>query len=412
MTRLKRLSASLATLGITAALLTFGPATGGLAQVTSWDAAADFSGTFNPSGAWSYGWSASRGSAFNLDTVATTVSGLNVWNYSSTQVEPDVFYNGTTSTINPAHTNPIPAGTLAFHPGPTGQNAIVRWTAPSTGSYNLAATFTGRDQVGPTTTDVAVLSKGTQLWAGEVTGFLATQTFSAGPLNLSAGDSIDFTVGFGTDRTYLYDSTGLSAAISSLADTTPPVISITTPAQGATYVLNQGAVAAYACNDPDSLSVTCVGSVPSGSPVDTASVGSKTFTVVATDPAGNVAKASATYSVSYGICWFYDQTKAVQSGATVPVKLALCDANNVDESSPDITVTAVAVTRLATSAPGVLDSPGNSNPDSNFRFDPDLGTNGGYHFNLSTQGLTGGTYALTFSVSGDPTLHTALFEVQ
>src|SRR5260370_34645151 len=213
MFRVRRLAASLGALVMRLAALGMGPATSAAAQATSWAAAADFSAASNPNGAWSYGWSASRGSTFNLDTVATTVSGLNVWNYSATQVEPDVFFNGTSGTINPSGTNPIPAGSLAFHPGPLGQNAVVRWTAPSTGAYAVGATFTGRDFVGPTTTDVAVLSSGALLWSGEVTGYGATQSYAASRLDLIAGDSLDFTVGFGTDGTYSYDSTGLSAGI-------------------------------------------------------------------------------------------------------------------------------------------------------------------------------------------------------
>ncbi len=410
MIRVRRLSASLGALVMTLAALGIGTATGAAAQATSWAAAGDFSAASNPNGAWSYGWSASRGSAFNLDTVATTVSGVNVWNYSATQVEPDVFFNGTSNTINPSGTNPIPAGTLAFHPGPIGQNAIVRWTAPSTGAYAIGATFTGRDFVGPTTTDVAVLSNGGLLWSGEVTGYLAMQSYAASRLDLIAGDTLDFTVGFGTDGTYSYDSTGLSADISQF-DTTPPVVSITTPADGATYTLNQSVMAAYACNDVDSTAVTCVGTAPSGSPIDTTSIGSKTFTVVGTDQANNQASASVPYSVGYGICWLYDQTKAVHSGAVVPIKLALCDSSNANQSSSTITVTAVAVTLVATGAPATLDSAGSSNPDSNFRFDSTLGTSGGYIFNLDTSGLAAGTYALSITVSGDPTLHSAQFAV-
>src|SRR6266851_5719412 len=200
MMRVRRLSASLGALVMTLAALGIGTATGAAAQATSWAAAGDFSAASNPNGAWSYGWSASRGSAFNLDTVATTVSGVNVWNYSATQVEPDVFFNGTSNTINPSGTNPIPAGSLAFHPGPLGQNAVVRWTAPTTGAYAIGATFTGRDFVGPTTTDVAVLSNGGLLWSAEVTGYLAMQSYAASRLDLIAGDTLDFTVGFGTDR--------------------------------------------------------------------------------------------------------------------------------------------------------------------------------------------------------------------
>ena len=410
MFRVRRLSASLGALVMTLAALGVGAATSAAAQATSWAAAGDFSAASNPNGAWSYGWSASRGSAFNLDTVATTVSGVNVWNYSATQVEPDVFFNGTSNTINPSGTNPIPAGTLAFHPGPLGQNAVVRWTAPSTGAYAIAATFTGRDFVGPTTTDVAVLSNGGLLWSGEVTGYLAMQSYAASRLDLIAGDTVDFTVGFGTDGTYSYDSTGLSADISQF-DTTPPVVSITTPAGGATYTLNQSVIAAYACSDVDSTAVTCVGTMPNGSPIDTASTGLKTFTAVGTDQANNQASASATYSVGYAICWLYDQTKEVHSGAVVPIKLALCDSGNANQSSSTITVTAIALTLVGTGSPVTLDFAGNSNPDNNFRFDSTLGTGGGYIFNLSTAGLAVGTYALTFTVSGDPTLHSAQFAV-
>jgi hypothetical protein len=35
-----------------------------------------------------------------------------------------------------------------------------------------------------------------------------------------------------------------------------------------------------------------------------------------------------------------------------------------------------------------------------------------YIFNLSTNGLSGGTWALTFTVSGDPTPHSTLFQLR
>ena len=398
--------------GIAAAALIPAAAISAGATTTSWDAAGDFSATANPNGAWSYGWSTSRGSMFNLLATPSTFNGVNVWSNASTPpLEPDVFFNGTSNVIAPNGTNPIPAGTLAFHPGAKGENAVVRWTAPMAGTFSVATTFTARDTVG-TTTDVAVLSNGSQLAGGEV-GPLPTQTFALGPLPLSAGDTIDFTVGFGTDGTDLFDSTGLDAKITTVVDTTPPAITITAPAAGASYVLNQTMLADYACTDPDdSAPVSCVGTVAAGSQIDTASVGSKTFTVVGTDQASNQATASVGYAVGYGICFLYDQTKAVHSGATVPIKLTLCDAAGVNQSSPAITLNAVGVTEISTGAPGALDSPGSSQPDNNFRFDPDVAVGGGYHFNLSTAGLATGTYALSFTAGGDPTVHLAQFQVQ
>jgi len=368
---------------------------------------ATFSATSNPNGSWSYGWSLNRGSLFNLDTSSSNVSGLEVWNFGG----PDVFYNPTSSTINPAGTNPIPPGTLAFHPGPNGENAIVRWTAPTAGSYNIAATFTGRDFVGPTTTDVAVLLNGSQLWVGEVTGYLADVSFSAAPLALNAGDTIDFTLGFGTDGNYYYDSTGLAAQVISV-DTTPPVVAITTPTQGAVYSLNQSVIASYSCIDPDSPSISCVGPVANGTGVDTSTLGSKTFTVVGTDQAGNQGSATSAYSVGYAICYLYDQTTAVRSGAVIPIKLEICDANGIDDSASTIALTAIGLTQISSNAPGTLASPGNSNPDNNFRFDATLGSSGGYIFNLSTSSLSTGTYVLSFTAAGDPTVHTAQFQVK
>jgi hypothetical protein len=141
-------------------------------------------------------------------------------------------------------------------------------------------------------------------------------------------------------------------------------------------------------------------------------VGSKTLSVTATDRAGNQAMTSVTYTVSYAICPLYDQTKAHSSGSTVPIKVSLCDAAGNDVSSSATVVTATGLVETSTNAPGVLDSTGGANPDNNFRFDPTLGTSGGYIYNLSTRGLTTGTYAVNFTVSGDPMPHSVQFEVR
>lgn len=61
---------------------------------------------------------------------------------------------------------------------------------------------------------------------------------------------------------------------------------------------------------------------------------------------------------------------------------------------------------------GVVQDSGNANPDNDFRFDSSLGGTGGYIFNLSTVGLTTGTYKINFNVSGDPSLYSAPFQVK
>jgi N-acetylglucosamine-6-sulfatase len=81
-------------------------------------------------------------------------------------------------------------------------------------------------------------------------------------------------------------------------DTTGPQITITTPPQGATYTLGQSVAASYSCTDADSGVTSCAGPVANGANIDTSSTGTKTFSVNATDKAGNTNSVSHTYTVN------------------------------------------------------------------------------------------------------------------
>jgi hypothetical protein len=125
---------------------------------------------------------------------------------------------------------------------------------------------------------------------------------------------------------------------------------------------------------------------------------------------GSVTAASsdtATLSVTFNICLLYDPTKAVKSGATYPIKIQLCDNNNSNVSSADITLHAVGVGQVSSSAYGDVIASGNANPDNNFRFD-----SGYYIYNLKTTGLSTGVYNLYFTAGEDPVLHTVQFQVK
>jgi hypothetical protein len=151
-------------------------------------------------------------------------------------------------------------------------------------------------------------------------------------------------------------------------------------------------------------SVTEVDTLPSA-------IGSYSFTVQATDVAGNVSQPSQVNYTVYGICALYDQTKAVHSGATIPVKMYLGNCGT-DLSSSSIVVHATGLFQMSslTSDPVVDD--GNANPDMDFRFDSTLGPSGGYIFNLKTSGLGTGNWVIQFTVAGDPTLHSLGFGVK
>jgi hypothetical protein len=114
-------------------------------------------------------------------------------------------------------------------------------------------------------------------------------------------------------------------------DIIPPTITLTTPPQGAAYTLNQVVNADYSCQDEAGGSglATCVGSVPSGSPIATASVGAKTFVVTASDNAGNATSLTHAYSVNYNFSGFFQPVdnlptvNLAKAGSAIPVMFSL-----------------------------------------------------------------------------------------
>ena len=211
-----RMALSAATLSLLIALITI------RAGAQTYDAAAQFSGTDNPDGVWSYGCTQSLGAAFHLYTQQVPIfSGVYDWRLNSSCGQtnpPSVAYNSTNAVLT-GGTVSVPAHTIWFHPGPEDQHSVLRFTAPASGNYQVKAVFWGDDFVGPTTTDVHVLHNGLGLYTGEVTGFgrpSSDQSFTT-TISVTAGDTIDFAVGYGTDGGYGFDSTGVSAVITQLA---------------------------------------------------------------------------------------------------------------------------------------------------------------------------------------------------
>jgi uncharacterized repeat protein (TIGR01451 family) len=163
----------------------------------------------------------------------------------------------------------------------------------------------------------------------------------------------------------------------------------------------------------DSVGATLIVTAPP-SPNGTMLSNTASVTAAGIDPNlnNNSSTASTTLTAIYNICLLYDPTHAVKSGATIPIKIALCDSNGNDVSSSSIVVTAVSLVQVSTSTTDTIEDAGNSNPDNNFRFDATLGVAGGYVFNLKTTGLGTGTYNLGFTAGSDPTVHTVSFQVK
>lgn len=144
-----------------------------------------------------------------------------------------------------------------------------------------------------------------------------------------------------------------------MVDEKAPTVTITTPLNGASYLLNQTAASAYAVTDGGS---GVASSAPaSGGALDTSSVGAKTFAVTAADNVGNQSNASAVYTVGYGVVALFDQTRSVKRGATIPIKIRLVDAAGANVSSPATVVSAVKLL-LVGGAPTTRSSPTRTTP--------------------------------------------------
>ena len=96
-----------------------------------------------------------------------------------------------------------------------------------------------------------------------------------------------------------------------VVDDTSPKVTIATPGDGAVYERGASVTADYSCSDEANGSglESCVGDVADGGAVDTSTLGEHSFTVQATDRAGNTGSKSVSYTV-------VDRTAPVVSVAT------------------------------------------------------------------------------------------------
>ena len=101
------------------------------------------------------------------------------------------------------------------------------------------------------------------------------------------------------------------------ADAMKPSVTITAPDDGAVIPLDKATTAKYKCVDRESGLDTCVGTVPNGAPLDTSTVGPHTFTVTATDLAGNTTTSTVHYQVVYRWTGFYSPITNTDSGVNL-----------------------------------------------------------------------------------------------
>jgi len=182
------------------------------------DIVTDFSTLFNPNDPYQYGAESTLGGAFSLNS--TTVSGAGYAGWSGNSGMPLILANTSGSEFT---TGTVTYSTdyLNLHPASDNTYAVLRYIVTVPGLYQISGAFRGQD-INGTSTDVHILVNGASAFGADVTGYLdpSKQTFSLlGALN--ANDTIDFAVGFGTNGSYFYDSTGLQGTIAAVASPEP-----------------------------------------------------------------------------------------------------------------------------------------------------------------------------------------------
>jgi hypothetical protein len=137
------------------------------------------------------------------------------------------------------------------------------------------------------------------------------------------------------------------------SDTTAPTITLDAPINGGTVNLGSTANASYTCQDEAGGSdlASCTSTVANGAALDTATVGTKTFTITATDNAGNSKTETGTYTVTYQHSGFLgpinsNEVNKAKAGATVPVQFRLLDGagNPITTASSFVSLTSAGTT--------------------------------------------------------------------
>lgn len=189
-------------------------------------------------------------------------------------------------------------------------------------------------------------------------------------------------------------------------DKTAPQITINTPADGATYSLNQTVIADLSSIDLVSGVAITSATAPSGAAIDTSSPGAKSFVVSAEDWAGNHSVAASKYSVDGGLTISLSVSggngAGAKLGSAVPVRFQLRDSsgNPITNATARIFVAKIIGEIVG---PEMAGEPTGSNGGNLFKYDS---ASQQYVFSLSTKGLSAGQWRIRVAVDDGPSAQT------
>lgn len=194
-------------LSMLAAIFALGSVDSASAQVH--DPAADFSWQVNPNGVWTYGFS------YSLTGTLFVLPNSGIWN-SSPELT-DYWGNHANPFLTPDMWHTRGKENIVYHPGPSGEYVILRWTAPTTQRYIINAFLSNDNNA---TTDIHILKNGSLLSEGYITNSLSHSYMETLPM--TTGDVVDFRLGDGGNG-FNYDATALRLRITAVPNSVDPV---------------------------------------------------------------------------------------------------------------------------------------------------------------------------------------------
>jgi peptidoglycan/xylan/chitin deacetylase (PgdA/CDA1 family) len=344
----------------------------------------------------------------NVSLTATdTLSGIN--------------QSSATYSIDGAAAQPLAWGTPAVV-STVGTHTVALTVKDLAGNTATASATARIDRTAPVTT---VNYTSTAWQRSNVTlRFTATDTGGAGVSSTQSSINNGTTWTNGTSRTIstsgqttvLYRSTdaagNVEVAKSVLVklDKTAPTVTITTPASGGTYLRNQVVLAAWSATDATSginAALTTSQPVANGVAIPTSTFGTHTFSVTATDNAGNVTTRSVSYSVSFATAGFLapinaDGSSSFAVGTTVPVAFVLTNSfgGSYSNARPHLLLSKQQADGTWGTETAAVANP----PVSGGNLFTYAGS-GKYTFNLSTAALSAGVWRLHVDLGGGGALY-------
>jgi hypothetical protein len=284
------------------------------------------------------------------------------------------------------------------------QSATGNCTDKAGNSASATASGINIDKTAPLITASRAPAANANGWNNtDVTASYSASDALSGLANPPTGSYVFTTEGAGQSHTFsVTDKAGnsASAGVSDInIDKTAPTINAIAPAQGGTYTLNGAFASNYTCSDSLSGLDYCGGPVASGANFSTGTPGANSFTVNATDKAGNAAQKVNDYTVQYlgqGTACLgepghtilqpieFTGKSAFKRNSTAPAKFRVCDANGNSIGTPGVVTSFRLVQVLSGTDPTSVDeAPLSTTPDSAFRW-----TGEQWIFNISTKNLT------------------------